>query len=51
MIRKSAKDHKNVDALHRPGYKPGILKQIMTPPVIRGGATPVSPTQPDTRRK
>ena len=51
MIRRAAKDHKYVTPTHKPGYKPGILKAMTTPPIRRGDATIVPATQPDTRRK
>jgi hypothetical protein len=50
--RVKAQDHSNVAGQHKPSAKPGILKQIMTPPLTRGATVPVGqPTQPDTRVK
>ena len=49
--RMKAQDHSNVVNMHKPGNKPGIVKTMMTPPLLRGNATIVPATQPDTRTK
>lgn len=49
--RVKAQDHSKVNGQHKPSVKPGILKAMMTPPVRRGDAMIVPPTQPDTRVK